>query len=58
MLDILMTNRAAIGEMISLAQANLDELRGLIAAEDESALRERLSALQRQRAPMFGKGKR
>lgn len=57
MLDILMTNRAAIGEMIDLAQANLDELRGLITAEDEGALRERLSALQRQRAPMFGKGK-
>ncbi len=57
MLDILMTNQAAIDEMIRRAQANLSTLRALISARDEVALQELLSALRQQREPMFGKGK-
>ena len=57
MLDILMTNRSAIDEMIDLAQANLSALRDLISSQDEASLQELLSTLQQQRAPMFRKGK-
>ena len=57
MLDILITNRAAIEEMVGLAQANLNAFLDMVLTENESALRNELEVVQRQRARMFTGGK-
>jgi prephenate dehydrogenase len=49
-LDILLTNRPAVLAQLDAFTAQLGELRSLLAEEDESALRTRLSATQRQRS--------
>jgi prephenate dehydrogenase len=54
MLDILLTNQAAIGEALKKASAQLDHLAGLLAAGDEEGVRALLRAAYHQRAPMFG----
>jgi prephenate dehydrogenase len=48
-LDILLTNRAAVLAQVDAFSARLGELRGLLAAQDESMLRARLAATQRAR---------
>jgi prephenate dehydrogenase len=53
MLDILLTNRAAVGDALRQAAAHLGQLADLIAAGDEETLRARLGAAHDQRAPMF-----
>lgn len=53
MLDILLTNRAAVGDALRRASAHLGQLADLIAAGDEDGLRTRLVAAHDQRAPMF-----
>jgi prephenate dehydrogenase len=53
MLDILLTNRAAVGDALRRASAQLGQLADLIAAGDEETLRARLGAAHDQRAPMF-----
>ncbi len=49
-LDILLTNRPAVLAQVDSFAAELGELRSLLAQEDESALRAKLAATQRQRA--------
>jgi prephenate dehydrogenase len=49
-LDILLTNRAAVLQQIDAFAGELQDLRALLAAEDEGALRARLTSTQRQRA--------
>jgi len=53
MLDILLTNRAAIGDVLHQARAHLDRLADLLAAGDEDNLRALLVAAHDQRTPMF-----
>ena len=53
MLDILLTNRTAVGDALRRASAQLGHLADLIAAGDEESLRVRLRAAHDQRAPMF-----
>lgn len=53
MLDILLTNRAAIGDVLHQARAHLDRLADLLAAGDEDNLRTLLVAAHDQRTPMF-----
>jgi len=53
MLDILLTNRAAVGDALRRAAAQLSQLADLVAAGDEESLRARLRAAHDQRAPMF-----
>ena len=53
MLDIFLTNRAAIGHMLTLAQRQLDTLAQALAAGDEQALRGLLEQAARQRAGMY-----
>jgi len=53
MLDILLTNRAAVGDALRQASAHLAQLADLVAAGDENALRARLTAAHDRRAPMF-----
>jgi prephenate dehydrogenase len=53
MLDILLTNRAAVGDALRRAAAQLGQLADLIAAGDEENLCARLRAAHDRRAPMF-----
>jgi prephenate dehydrogenase len=53
MLDILVTNRIAVGEALARASAQLGRLADLIARGDEEALRALLSHAKAQRAPRF-----
>lgn len=53
MLDIFLTNRAAIGHMLSLAQQQLDTLAQALATEDEQTLRRLLEQAASQRAGMY-----
>ena len=57
MLDILITNREAIEEMVGLARANLNAFLDMVLTENESALRNELELVQQQRARMFTGGK-
>jgi prephenate dehydrogenase len=53
MLDILLTNRAAILDALKSYRAELDALTALIEASDEQGLRSALTPAQEQRAKMF-----
>ena len=53
MLDILLTNRLAIGDMLSRVSAQLQRLADLLAAGDEAGLRTLLTTTRDRRAPMF-----
>jgi prephenate dehydrogenase len=53
MLDILLTNRAAILEALASYRGEIDALIGLLAAGDAEALRARLSAVQAERRKRF-----
>jgi prephenate dehydrogenase len=53
MLDILLTNRAAVGHMLALAQAQLAQLAEAVAAGDEPALRRLLEKASRQRKALY-----
>jgi prephenate dehydrogenase len=53
MLDILFTNRTAVGDALRRTSAHLGQLADLIAAGDEETLRARLGAAHDQRTPMF-----
>ncbi len=53
MVDILLTNRAAIGDVLHQARAHLDQVADLLAAGDEDSLRALLVSAYDQRAPMF-----
>jgi prephenate dehydrogenase len=53
MLDILLTNRAAVGDALRRSAAQLGHLADLVAAGDEESLRARLRAAHDRRAPMF-----
>lgn len=55
MLDILLTNRAAVGHMLALAQGQLARLAEALAAEDEATLRKLLEKASRQRKAMYNK---
>lgn len=52
-LDILLTNRDAIGDVLRRASAHLGRLADVLAAGDEDDLRTLLVAAHDQRAPMF-----
>lgn len=53
MLDILLTNREAAGEMLSRFREKLDELHRFLESEDECALQHMMEAAQRRRRGMF-----
>jgi prephenate dehydrogenase len=53
MLDILMTNRAAVGQMVALAQNQLAQLAEALAAEDEETLRRLLEQASQQRKLLY-----
>ncbi len=53
MLDILLTNRAAVGHMLALAQSQLAQLAAALAAGDEASLRRLLEQAARQRRGMY-----
>ncbi len=53
MLDILLTNRAAVGQMVALAQAQLAQLAAAMAAEDEATLRKLLEQASQQRKSLY-----
>ncbi len=53
MVDILLTNRAAVSDVLRQARAHLDHLADLLAAGDEDNLRALLVAAHDQRTPMF-----
>lgn len=53
MLDILLTNQAAVGQMVSLAQKQLTLLAEAIAAGDEAALKLLLGQAARQRKRLY-----
>jgi prephenate dehydrogenase len=56
MLDILLTNRAAVAEMLALAQSQLAHLAEALAAGDEAALRKLLEQASRRRKALYNKG--
>ena len=53
MMDILLTNRDAILDALSLYQGNLETLTSFLRNTDESALREALSQAQSKRLHLF-----
>jgi len=53
MLDILLTNRHAVGEMIARCHHQLDRLEDLLATGDEEALRKLLQTVQEQRKRLY-----
>ncbi|GAB4537090.1 MAG: prephenate dehydrogenase/arogenate dehydrogenase family protein [Anaerolineae bacterium] len=53
MLDILLTNRVAIGDILRRASAHWSRLADLLIAADEDGLRALLVAAHEQRTPMF-----
>ncbi|MCG3210807.1 MAG: Cyclohexadienyl dehydrogenase [Anaerolineae bacterium] len=53
MLDILLTNRAAVGQLIDLARQRLDDFATAIAAGDETSLRELMEQAARQRRDLY-----
>jgi prephenate dehydrogenase len=53
MLDILLTNRAAIGQVLDLAQTQLAQLATALAAGDETALRALLEQASHQRKLLY-----
>ncbi|MBI1878811.1 MAG: prephenate dehydrogenase [Chloroflexi bacterium] len=57
MLDILLTNRAAVGQMLALAQAQLAQLTDALAAEDEETLQKLLERASQQRKSLYNIGK-
>jgi prephenate dehydrogenase len=57
MLDILLTNRVAVGQMVGLAQAQLAQLAEALAAEDEQTLRKLLEKASRQRKALYNNNK-
>ena len=52
-LDILLTNREAVGEMVAIAQSQLDRLARALQANDEAALRTLMEQAAAQRRPMY-----
>jgi prephenate dehydrogenase len=56
MLDILLTNRAAVGDALRQTSAHLGRLAALLAVGDEEGLRALLVAARDQRSPMFQSG--
>ena len=58
MLDILLTNRLALGEALRRAGAHLTSLANLLDVGDEDGLRALLLAAHDQRAPMFQSNER
>ena len=58
MLDILMTNREAVLDMLGRYLAELEELRTLLEENDEGALRFYLANIKNLRDAHFGKGRR
>jgi prephenate dehydrogenase len=53
MLDILLTNRAAVSQMLDLAQTQLAQLAEALASEDEETLRQLLEQASRQRKLLY-----
>jgi len=53
MLDILLTNKEAVGQMLALAQAQLNLFAGALVAGDEEALRQLVEQAARQRKSLF-----
>ena len=53
MLDILLTNRAAVGPMLRLAQSQLDSLAKAIDTGDEASLRQLLERAAQQRRSLY-----
>lgn len=53
MLDILLTNAAAVGQMVRLAQNQLDRLAQAVAAGDETTLRQLLEQAAGQRRTLY-----
>jgi len=58
MLDILLTNQAAVGDGLRRASDHLNRLADLVTAGDEESLRATLTAAHRRRAPMFRSAQR
>jgi prephenate dehydrogenase len=54
MLDILLTNREEVAEMLVRFREGLNELARLLEAEDERGLRRMMEAARRRRGGMFG----
>jgi prephenate dehydrogenase len=55
MLDILLTNRTAISQMLDLAQSQLTQLAEALAAEDEQTLRKLLEQAAQQRKSLYNR---
>lgn len=53
MLDILLTNRAAVGQMVQAAQKQLNQLTAALAAGDEAALKSLLEQAAQQRRLLY-----
>lgn len=53
MLDILLTNRAALGQMVQAAQKQLNQLTAALAAGDEAALKSLLEQAAQQRRLLY-----
>ncbi len=53
MLDILLTNRAAVGQMLTLARDQLDQFAQALAAGDEAALRTLMEQAAAQRRALY-----
>jgi prephenate dehydrogenase len=53
MLDILLTNRAAVGQMLALAQSQLGQLAEALATGDEETLRKLLEQASQQRKLLY-----
>jgi prephenate dehydrogenase len=56
MLDILLTNRQTVAEMLRRARGQLESMAALLEAGDEAALRELLGAAQARRKTLFRRG--
>jgi prephenate dehydrogenase len=55
-LDILLTNQAAVGQLLTIARQQLDQVAQAIAAGDEPTLRNLMEQAARQRQSMYRKG--
>ena len=53
MLDILLTNREAVGQMLEIAQTQLNRFAGALAAGDEDTLRQLMEQAAQQRKSLF-----
>jgi len=52
-LDILLTNQAALGRLVTLARQQLDQIEQALAAGDEARLRSLMEPAAKQRRSMY-----